>query len=70
MAVLNYLPKLLRGLGLAFAAHFLHNFYYKNVLYLTLHLWAGFQCHTFYPSQDIKQTKCVIEFVFRQLMTS
>ena len=29
MAVLGYLPKLYRGLGLAFAAHFLHDFSIK-----------------------------------------
>ena len=25
------------------------------VLHLILHLWTRFQCHTFFPSQDIKQ---------------
>ena len=39
MAVLGYLPKLKRGLGLASDAHFLHNF----------------QHHTFFHSQDIEQ---------------
>ena len=29
MAILNYLPKLKRGLGLAFGAHFLHDFSIK-----------------------------------------
>ena len=29
MAVLGYLPKLQRGLGLAFAAHFQHDFSIK-----------------------------------------
>ena len=54
MAVLGYLPKLKRDLGLAFGAHFLH-FSIKNVLYLSLYQWTKFQCHTFSPSQDIKQ---------------
>ena len=31
MAVLGYLPKLLKGLGLAFAAHFLHDFSIKII---------------------------------------
>ena len=47
--------KVIRGLGPAFAAHFLHDFFYKNVIYVILHLWAKFQCPTFFPSQDIKQ---------------
>ena len=54
MAVLGYLPKLKRGLVLAFGAHFLHNFF-KNVPYLILYQWTKFQCHTFFSSQDIKQ---------------
>ena len=32
MAVLGYLPKLLRGQGLAFATHFLHDFSIKMFL--------------------------------------
>ena len=44
---LGYLPKLKRGLGLAFGAHFLHD--------LSNNQWTEFQCHTFFPSQDIKQ---------------
>ena len=32
MAVLGYLPKLKRGLGLAFGAHFLHDFSIKMFL--------------------------------------
>ena len=31
MAVLGYLPKLKRGLGLAFGAHFVHDFAIKMV---------------------------------------
>ena len=27
----------------------------KNVPYLILYQWTKFQCHTFFPSQDIKQ---------------
>ena len=36
MAVLGYLPKLKRGLGLAFGAHFLHDFSKKCFLFNTL----------------------------------
>ena len=50
MAVLGYLPKLKRGLGLAFGEHFLHDFSIKAFLQ-----WTKFQCYTFFPSQDIKQ---------------
>ena len=51
MAVLGYLRSLEQG----FAAHFVHGFSIKNVLYLMLHLWTRFQCHIFFLSQDIKQ---------------
>ena len=47
MAVFGYLPKLKVGLGLAF--------FHKNVFYLILYQRAKFQCHTSFPSQDIKQ---------------
>ena len=43
-----------KSLGLAFGANFLHDFSIK-CSYLVLHQWAKFQCHTFFPSQDIKQ---------------
>ena len=56
MAVLGYLPKLRRDLGLAFGAHFLYNFPIKMFFYLLiLNKWAKFQCHTLFASQDIKQ---------------
>ena len=51
MAVLSYLTKLKRGLGLASDAHFLNDFPI-NVPYLILHQWTKFQCHTVFPSQD------------------
>ena len=54
MAVLRYLPKVKKDLGLAFDAHFLHDFSI-NVFYLILYQWTKFQCHTFFLSQDIKQ---------------
>ena len=55
MAVLGYLPKLKGGLKLAFGAYFLHDFSIKMFFYLILYEWAKFQCHTSFPSQDIKQ---------------
>ena len=48
MAVLRYLPKVKRGLGLALGAHFRYTF-------LILYQWTKFQHHTFFLSQDIKQ---------------
>ena len=54
MAALGYLPKLKRALGLALGVPFLHDFS-RNVYYLTLYQWTKFQCHTFSPSQNIKQ---------------
>ena len=54
MAVLGYLAKLERGLGLAFRARFLHDFH-KNVPYLILYQWTEFQSHTLFLYQDIKQ---------------
>ena len=43
MAVLRYLPKVKKGLGLA---HFQHDFSIKKVLYLILYQWTNFQCPT------------------------
>ena len=66
--VLDYLSKLKGGLGLTFGTHFLHDFSIKFFFYLILYQWAKFQCHTFFPSHDIKQN--VIKFMLRQLMMS
>ena len=51
MAVLGYLPKLKRVLGLGFGAYFLHDFSIKMFLIK----YSVFQCHNFFPSQYIKQ---------------
>ena len=50
MAVLAYLPKLKRGLGLAFGAHFLHDFSIKYYLSMD-----KVSMSYIFPSQDIKQ---------------
>ena len=55
MGVLGFSAKSKRGLGLAFGAHFLHEFSIKNVTYLILYQLIKFQCHTIFLSQDIKQ---------------
>ena len=49
MAVLGYVPKLKRGLRLAFSAHV------HMSCMLLLHQWTDFQSHTFSASQNIKQ---------------
>ena len=51
MAVLSYLTKLKRDLGLAFVAYFLHDFSIK----MFLNQLTKFHCHTFISSEDIKQ---------------
>ena len=60
--------KIIMRSGNSFCCTFSAWFFYKNVLYLILHLLTRFHCHTFFFSRY--QTKCVIEFLFRQLMTS
>ena len=60
--------KIVKRSGTSFCCTFCAWFFCKNVLYVILHLWAKFQCHTFFPSQDIKP-KCVIEFLCKQLMS-
>ena len=57
MSILDYLAKIKRSLGLAFGAHFLHDFSIKNVPYLILNHWKKFQYHTLFPSQVMKQNK-------------
>ena len=55
MTVLSYLAKLKRGVGLAFGAHFVHDFSMKMFLIEFPINGAKFQCHTLFLSQDIKQ---------------
>ena len=55
MAVLGYLPKLKRDLGLAFGAHFLHDFSINVSLFNVSYVLMQSFCHTFFPSEDIKQ---------------
>ena len=67
MAVLGCLPKLKRGLGLAFGAHFLHDFSLQMFLFNTLYMEKVSM--PYLSSFSRYQTKCVIKFLFRQLMT-
>ena len=67
MAVLDYLPKK-GGLGIAFGAHFLDEFSIKMFLFNTLSMDKVSMPHLISFSRY--QTKCVIKFLFRQLMTS
>ena len=45
----------IKGSGTSFWCTFSVWFFHKNVPYLILYQWTKFQCHTFFPSQDIKQ---------------
>ena len=47
--------KMKKGSGTSFWCTFSAWFFHKNVLYLILYQWTKFKCHTFFPSQDIKQ---------------
>ena len=55
MAVLGYLPKLYRGLGLAFGAYSLHDFSIKMFSIKYSINGQSFNVIPFFPSQDIKQ---------------
>ena len=68
MSALGYLAKLKRGLGLAFGGHFLRDFYIKCFLFDSLSLDKVSMSHL--NSFSRYQTKCVIKFLLRQLMTS
>ena len=54
MAVLGYLPKLKRGLGLAFGAYFLYDSSLQMFLFYTMSMEKVSMSY-FFPSQDIKQ---------------
>ena len=67
MAILGYLPKLKGGLGLAFGAHFLHDF--------SMEMFINAQsmdkvsmAYLFFFSRY--QTECIINLLFRQFMMS
>ena len=61
MAVLDYLAKLKRSLGLAFCAHFLHDFSIKAFLnYISMDKVSTPHLISF----SRYQTECVIKFLF------
>ena len=66
MAVLGYLPKLKRGLGLAFGAHFLYDISMKMFNTLSIDKVSMSYLLSFLRYQ----TKCVIKFLVRHLMMS
>ena len=65
MAVLGYLPKLKGDLGLAFGAHFLHDFSIKIFLFNTLSTGKVSMSYLFSFSRY--QLKHVTKFLFRHL---
>ena len=68
MAVLGYLPNIKEGLGLAFGAHFLHDFSMKMILFNPLSMSKVSMSYPF--SVPRYQTKCIIKFLLNQLMMS
>ena len=48
--ILGYLPELKRNLG-------------ENFPHLILYHWSKFQCHTFFPSQDIKENALLSSYL-------
>ena len=70
MAVLGYLPKLKRGLELAFDAYALHDFSMKMFFIQYSIYGRSFNVIPFFllKMSNLCQ-KCVIEFLFRQMMT-
>ena len=67
MAVFGYLAKLKRGLGLAFVTHFLHDFLIKIFLNSLSMDKVSMSCLVSFSRY---QTKCLMKFLFRQLMAS
>ena len=70
MTVLGYLPKLKRGLELAFGTYFLHDFSIKMFLIFNNLSMDKVSMLYLFPSQDIKQNVLYINLLFRQLMMS
>ena len=66
--LLVYIAKLKRGLGLAFGAHFLHDFSIKMFLIWYSYNELNFNFTTI--SFLWYQTKCVIKFLLTQLMAN
>ena len=62
MTVLGYLPKLKRGLQLPLGAHFLQDFFYKNVQFNNLSIDKVSISYFFSFSRY--QAKCAIKFLF------
>ena len=68
MAVLGYLLKWKRHIGIAFGEHFLQDFPWKDFLFNTPSTDKVSMPQLFFFWRY--QTKCVIKILFRQLMTS
>ena len=68
MAVLGYLAKLKKGLGLPFGAYFLHDFSVKMFLIYVSTNGQSFKVAPFFLSQDIKQNMlCSYNMKFENL---
>ena len=65
--LIGLFTKIKRGPGAKFCCTFSARLFHKSVPYLILHQWTKFQCYFF--SFSIYQIKCVIKFLFGQLLT-
>ena len=63
MADLGYLPKLKRGLGLAFGGYFLHGFFIQMLLILYYISWQSFNVISFFPFRDIKSNELLSSYL-------
>ena len=70
MTVLGYLAKLIKVSGANFWCTFSAWFFYKNVPFLFNSLSMDKVSMSYLISFSRFQTKCIIKFIFRQLMTS
>ena len=55
--------KIKKGSGTSFWCTFSAWFFPKNVPHLILYQWPRFQCHTFFPAQNIKQNVLLISYL-------
>ena len=55
--------KIKKESGTSFVCTFSASFFHKNVTYSRLYQLIKFQCHTFFPSQDIKQNMLLSSYL-------
>ena len=55
--------KIKKGSGTSFWCTFSAWIFHKNVPYLIVYQWTKFECHIFFPSQDIKQNVLLTSYL-------